>query len=348
MFKESALYGVHSLKQTPSAAAALQKDVRSIACRAAMSIQQPLIFGPIFMERVWGGRRLESLFGKALPAGARIGESWEIVDRPEAQSVVAAGPLKGRTLHDLWSTHRAEIFGNAPEGARFPLLIKLLDAREKLSLQVHPPAAIAAELGGEAKTEFWYIADASPAAELYVGLRSGRSRAHFEKALKSNGVEECAYKIPVRTGDAMFLPSGRMHAVGAGNVIVEIMENSDTTYRVFDWNRRDNQGRPRELHIEQALRSIDFEDYEPKLVAQAGERLVTHSAFEVEKWNLSAARAVGPEGKFATVGCISGEIGCAGASIRPGEFFLLPASLQDRSLTPLAPQSVMLRVTIPD
>ena len=150
------------MKQTPSAAAALQNDAPFLACRAAMTIQQPLIFQPIFMERVWGGRRLESLFGKPLPAGARIGESWEIVDRTEAQSVVDAGPLQGRTLHDLWSTHRAEIFGNAPDGARFPLLIKLLDAQEKLSLQVHPPATVAAELGGEAKTEFWYIAEASP------------------------------------------------------------------------------------------------------------------------------------------------------------------------------------------
>ena len=313
-----------------------------------MTIEQPLIFQPIFMERVWGGRRLESLFGKPLPAGARIGESWEIVDRPEAQSVVDAGPLQGRTLHDLWSMHRAEIFGNIPDSARFPLLIKLLDAQEKLSLQVHPPAAIAAELGGEAKTEFWYIADASPSAELYVGLRSGRSRAQFEEALKSNGVEEFAHKIPVRTGDAMFLPSGRMHAVGAGNVIVEVMENSDTTYRVFDWNRRDDQGQSRELHIEQAMRSIDFEDYEPKLVAQEGERLVAHSAFEVEKWNLAEERVVAAEGRFAIVGCLSGEIGCAGISIRPGGFFLLPASLRERRLAPRAANSTLLRITLPD
>ena len=286
-----------------------------------MTIQQPLIFQPIFMERVWGGRRLESLFAKQLPAGVRIGESWEMVDRPEAQSVVAAGPLEGRTLHDLWSTHRAEIFGNVPGGARFPLLIKLLDAEEKLSLQVHPPAAIAAELGGEAKTEFWYIAEATPAAELYVGLRHGSSRADFEEALQSNGVEKLAHAIPVRTNDAMFLPSGRLHAVGAGNVIVEIMENSDTTYRVFDWNRRDDKGQPRELHIKQALRSIDFEDYEPRLVAQTGECLVRHSAFEVEKWNLEAERVVSPEGKFAIVGCLAGKVECAGTSLRPGEAF---------------------------
>lgn len=313
-----------------------------------MAVQQPLTFQPIFMERVWGGRRLESLFGKALPTGARIGESWEIVDRPEAQSVVAKGPLQGQRLHDLWSQHREEIFGNVPASERFPLLIKLLDAEERLSLQVHPPAAIAAELDGEAKTEFWYIAEASPAAELYVGLRNGSSRAQLEEALNRGTVQDLAHVIPVRTGDAMFLPSGRLHAVGAGNVIVEVMQNSDTTYRVFDWNRRDDRGQRRELHIKQALRSIDFADYEPKLVAPAGECLVRHSAFEVEKWHLKAKRVVSLHGKFAIIGCLSGEIGCAGTSIHSGEFFLLPASLEDRRLTPLAPNSILLRITIPD
>src|SRR5213080_3531745 len=122
---------------------------------------------PIFMERIWGGRKLESRFGKQLPAGKRIGESWEIVDRPEAQSVVANGPLKGRTLHELWSQHRQEVFGKVPDAPRFPLLIKLLDAREKLSLQVHPTEKIAAKLGGEPKTECWYVASVEADAELF-------------------------------------------------------------------------------------------------------------------------------------------------------------------------------------
>lgn len=145
----------------------------------------------------------------------------------------------------------------------------------------------------------------------------------------------------------MFLPSGRIHAIGAGNVIVEIMENSDTTYRVFDWNRTDNQGKPRELHLEQALRSIDFDDHMPKLIAPAGECLVRHSAFEVEKWDLTSARALSGEGKFAIVACLSGEISCAGRTFQPGTFFLVPASLRERTLTPLAAGSSLLRVTLP-
>src|ERR1700682_2304525 len=133
--------------------------------------QQPITFEPLFMERVWGGRRLESLYGKALPAGKRIGESWEIVDRAEAQSIVRSGPFLGETLHDLWTNRRAEVFGDGgPEAARFPLLLSLLDANESLSLQVHPPAEVAEALGGEAKSEMWYVAKAEPGAEIYAGL----------------------------------------------------------------------------------------------------------------------------------------------------------------------------------
>ena len=223
------------------------------------NLTQPLVFQPIFMERVWGGRRLESLFGKRLPPAVRIGESWEIVDRPEAQSVVHDGPLRGLTLHALWRKHRELVFGNIPDGpsrtggSRFPILAKLLDAQENLSLQVHPPAGIAKELGGEAKSEFWYIADAAHGAEVFVGLKRGSTRGEFVKAVKHGKVLSHAHHIPVQTGDAMFLPSGRLHAVGAGNLIVEIQQNSDTTYRVFDWDRGKKGGAPRKMHIAEAL-----------------------------------------------------------------------------------------------
>src|SRR5437588_7425340 len=153
------------------------------------------------MERIWGGRRLESEFGKKLPAQKRIGESWEIVDRPEAQSIVRDGPLRGKTLHELWTQHRDEIFRRVPDAPRFPLLIKLLDAQEKLSLQVHPPAKIAPLLGGEPKTEMWYIAHAEPGAELYVGLKHGVTRAEFEKRIKAGTVADCFHRVPVKTGD---------------------------------------------------------------------------------------------------------------------------------------------------
>ena len=313
---------------------------------AASRFSEPLTFTPLFMERIWGGRRLETLFGKQLPANKRIGESWEIVDRPEAQSVVRAGAWSGETLHDLWLHHRAEVFGDIADAPRFPLFLKLLDAEEKLSLQVHPPADIAAELGSEPKTECWYVAHAEPDAEIYAGLKKGITRAAFEAALANGTVAEQVHRIPVRAGDAMFLPSGRVHAIGAGNVLIEIQQNSDTTYRVFDWNRTGDDGKPRVLHVAESLRSIDFADYEPELLHPAGESLVTNALFTVEKWQLTAERQIAPEGRFAIVVCLAGGIHCAGVEVGPGEFFLVPASLTKRDLRPSAPETALLRVTV--
>ena len=270
-----------------------------------INLTQPIIFEPLFMERPWGGRRLETLFGKKLPANASIGESWEIVDRPEAQSIVRDGPLHRKTLHELWTQHQQEIFGDVTKFPRFPLLIKLLDAHEKLSLQVHPPEKIAAKLGSEPKTEFWYVAAAEPGARLFVGLKDAMTRARFEEALRGGSIAGHVHAIESKRGDAMFLPAGRFHAVGAGNVLVEIQQNSDTTYRVFDWNRLDDTGKPRQLHIEQALESIDFDDVAPRLVQAKGEELVRHELFEVEKWNLDAPREIAPNGQFGSGSSIS-------------------------------------------
>jgi len=310
-------------------------------------ITAPLTFDPIFMERIWGGRRLERQFGTKLPSNKKIGEFWQIVDRPKTQSIVANGPSRGKTLHELWSQHREEIFGKVSQTARFPLLIKLLDAREKLSLQVHPPETVAAKLGGEPKTEFWYVAAADPGAELFVGLREAMTRSQFEEALKSGTVAQWVDTIRVKTGDAMFLPASRLHAVGEGNLLVEIQQNSDTTYRVFDWNRVDDKGKPRQLHIEQALQCIDFNDVRPQLIEPKGELLVRHKLFEIQKWNLNSSRDVGPPGQFAIVCCLTGKLRCADAELEPGGLFLIPARLQDRSVEPLNKPTSLLRVTIP-
>ncbi len=312
-----------------------------------MTLRDPLVFTPLFLERVWGGRRLQSLFGKNLPPNVPIGESWEVVDRPEAQSVVRTGPLAGKTLHDLWVERRAEIFAGLPESDRFPLLIKLLDAREKLSVQVHPPDAIAAELGGEPKTEFWYVAEAEPRAEIFVGLRKGTTRKQFEEAIRDGSVAERLHRVAVRTGDAMFLPGGRIHAIGGGNVMMEVQQNSDTTYRVFDWNRLGTDGAPRQLHVAQSLRCIDFEDCEPALIGAPGELLVRHPLFEVQKWNLESARAATDGEELAVLFCLSGAFKCGGILAKAGDFLLVPSSLGDRVLEPLVAGTSLLRVTIP-
>jgi mannose-6-phosphate isomerase len=304
------------------------------------------VFEPIFMERVWGGRRLESLYGKRLPSAALIGESWEIVDRPEAQSVVHEGPLRGKTLHEIWCKHRADVFGKVSDAPRFPILCKLLDAQENLSLQVHPPREIAKVLGGESKTEIWYVANAAPKARLYAGLKKGTTRDLFLKALEQGKIEKHLHAIEIKTGDAMFLPSGRMHALGAGTVLVEIQENSDTTYRIFDWDRTKKGRAARQMHITEAMQCIDFNDIEPALL-KFGEPLVRHDLFEIDKWNLDRKREIVETGRFAIVVCLTGRIECGGRQFRPGDFFLLPAGQPDRSARALEAQTSLLKLTVP-
>jgi mannose-6-phosphate isomerase len=309
--------------------------------------ESPVVFEPIFKERIWGGRNLAASFGKKLPSNKRIGESWEVVDRPEAQSIVRQGALAGRSLHDLWVNFRAEVFGGAPDAPRFPLLIKLLDAQERLSLQVHPPPEIAESLGGEAKTEFWYVLAAEPNAEIFVGLRKSMTRDQFEKAINSGTVADCVHPIRTKSGAAMLLPSGRFHAIGAGNLLVEVQQNSDTTYRVFDWNRVDDQGERRQLQVDQALQCIAFNDVTPEPITPSGELLVRDESFEVQKWSLDSQRAIAPLGQFAIVLCLTGALQCCGVDFTPGDFFLVPASLQDRSICSRGEGTSLLRVTIP-
>ena len=322
-----------------------------------ISVPYPLTFQPIFKERVWGGRELERLYGKKLPPGAPIGESWEISDRPGDASVVTNGPLAGKDLRWLMQHHATELLGGARPATenRFPLLCKIIDAREKLSLQVHPPAARAAELGGEPKTELWFIADAAPGTELYVGLKNGVTRAEFEKKIQDGSVAECFYRLPVQTGDAMFLPSGRVHAIGAGLVIFEIQQNSDTTYRVFDWNRAGLDGKPRELHVAESLASIDFDDFEPSLVPgrfAGGEvetrALVNDPLFHVDALGMKTGAGLNLKPRqLQIIAAVRGQLvvkdGPTSVRLAAGQFCLVPASLQQTKITAQS-KAMFLRV----
>ena len=304
----------------------------------------PLKFRPIFKERIWGARNLERLYGKSLPPAVPIGESWEISDRPGDVSVISGGPLAGRDLRWLMENHSRDLLGDAAGlNGRFPLLIKILDAQDTLSLQVHPPASRAAELKGEPKTEMWFITEAQPDAALFVGLRRGVTRAEFERKIADGTVAECFHRHNVTAGDAMFLPSGRVHAIGAGNVIFEIQQNSDTTYRVFDWNRTGLDGKPRELHVPQSLASIDFSDFEPALEPRsAGQRgdvavrpLVNCPSFSVEQISMGAGKSMPLAIQtMHIVGVVSGDVvvesDAEKVSLRAGEFALVPASAKAR------------------
>src|SRR5688572_15315755 len=307
----------------------------------------PLVFKPVFQERIWGGRNIERLYGKELPAKVPIGESREICDRSDVQSEITNGPLRGKTLHSLMQHHRADLTGKAAAlNDRFRLLINILDAEEQPSLQVHPPASKAAARGGEPKTELWYIAQARKNAELYVGLRKNVSRAEFESGISDGTVAKCFHRINVQKGDAMFLPSGRVHAIGAGLVIFEIQQNSDTTYRVFDWNRKGLDGKPRDLHVPQSLSSIDFSDVEPSLVDTpvdddgviATRPLVRHPLFSADLCGARAggvSRLDGP--RLRVVAAVDGRLTVAGGGVSlelgPGGFCVIPASLVDAVVT---------------
>ncbi len=287
-------------------------------------------FEPIYQTRVWGGRLLETRFGRALPdPDLPYGESWEVSARAEADCRVAGGSLAGRRLSELWAdrTLRRAIFGgDAPEAERFPLLCKILDARDRLSLQVHPPASVAKELGGEPKTEVWYIADAAPGAKLYVGVIEGIDEAGFRAAVAAGEAERCVHALPVAKGQHLFIPSGRLHAIGAGLLIYEIQQSSDTTYRVYDWNRPGIDGQPRALHVEESLRCIDFSDVAPAMEEERDGLLVACEHFQLERNRLADAAPVTEltRGRFAILTVVAGELAAGEERFRAGDFLMVP------------------------
>jgi mannose-6-phosphate isomerase len=223
----------------------------------------PLRFVPIYQERLWGGDLHKNVLGAPVATGAKIGESWEISDRPNENSVVANGPWAGTTLRALIEKHPEALLGIGHQPAeRFPLLIKFIGAADRLSLQVHPRDEYArvhhpGELG---KTEMWYILENQPGAELLIGFKKPQTLAEAKVAVMENRFEQLVNAVRVKPDDAFFLPAGRVHGIGAGVLLAEIQENSDVTYRVYDYGRRDEKGAPRALHIEQALAVMDFAD----------------------------------------------------------------------------------------
>jgi mannose-6-phosphate isomerase len=236
------------------------------------------------------------------------------------------------SLNELWTTQREAVFGASlvsHPAPRFPLLMKILDACEDLSLQVHPPASVAAPLGGEPKTEAWFIAQASPNARLYAGLRPGTTREIFEQALTEGTVAELAHILRPVAGDCLFLPSGRLHAIGAGLLVFEIQQNSDTTYRVFDWHRLGLDGQPRPLHLAESLASIDFSDWSPGFQPRRTDgQLVACSEFVVRHCRAQQNTVLGTPGENLTVALLSGDLtSSAGTRLQPGDFAIVPAAL---------------------
>jgi len=299
----------------------------------------PYKFKPLYKEKIWGGRNLERLFGRDLPAGRKIGESWELADLAEGTSVVSNGPLAGVSLTELTNRVGPDLLGSArPLGnGRFPLLLKLLDANDILSLQVHPDATAAEKIGNEAtlKTECWYTLD-SRSGFIYKGLKPGVTHSEFRKAVETNAVGDLVRRIDLVAGDFHYLPAGTVHALGPGLVVAEVQTPSDTTYRVTDW------GRGREIHVDLSMRCIHFEPADDRAPGAEGETLLVTEFFTV------ARRAIGPHQEFTTPAgrCVALMLLDAGTNVRvrhggsveritrlvAGDTVLLPAGLRGTAM----------------
>jgi mannose-6-phosphate isomerase len=329
----------------------------------------PLKFEPIYQEKVWGGRALEKL-GRSLPGDGQrpIGESWELADLnataasggggDAARSVVRNGPLAGETLHDLLAARGRELCGGLPlnEAGAFPLLVKFLDARQNLSVQVHPSPVYAREHPeAHIKHEAWYVVDAEPGAVIYKGVQEGVTADQFREALESGRLEPLLLEEPVQPGQCHYLPSGTCHALGAGVVVAEVQTPSDTTFRVYDWGRTG-----RELHVEEALASMhlrppETEAYELNASVKGKRhvirRLVRCPYFGIDRYDAPAAFEERLQPGEPTIWMwLSGQARLEGpdgpTDLGPGETVLLPANLQDTALRVVG-AAQWLEVTFP-
>ncbi|MCX7819291.1 MAG: class I mannose-6-phosphate isomerase [Kiritimatiellae bacterium] len=320
---------------------------------------EPLRFQPVYQSYIWGGDRIAHKYGRDLPPGI-YAESWEVSDRSEGMSVVAAGPLAGRTLRELMEADPIAMIGREAPGARFPLLVKLIDARERLSVQVHPDDATAARWGGEPKTEAWYVLEAAPGAVLYAGLRPGTDRAALEEAVRTGRIEDLLNVVPVRAGDALFIPAGRVHALGAGILLLEVQQNSNTTYRLYDWGRVGHDGRPRETHVAQAIRAIRWHDTAGPLCAGVpiggppgwqGVRLVACPYFRMERWRITAPAPEPAEPMrsarvlFVEAGAVELAGSFGSVSVTAGGTVLCPAALEGLTIEP-RPAATLVRIVV--
>jgi len=294
----------------------------------------PLRFQPLFRRYLWGGRRLETMLGKSLGAGDDYAESWELVDHGADQSVVLNGPAAGLTLHQLATEHGDELFGRRAGQTQFPLLFKFLDCNRTLSVQVHPNDAQGAQLEPPdlGKTEAWVVLAADTGSKIYAGLQSGVTKENLRQALVSGTCDQCLHTYEPQVGDCIFIEAGTVHALGEGLVIAEIQQASDTTFRLFDWNRVGADGKPRELHIEQSLQVTHFDrgpvaPQQPQGTDQPNrERLVNCEKFVLDRHTLAVTQILGGDNQFHLLVVIEGTVTIGDEEFSLGTTCLLPAA----------------------
>lgn len=317
----------------------------------------PLKFKPVYKDYIWGGDRIASRYNRSIP-GESCAESWEISAHPDGMSVVENGELAGKGLAELVQRFGERLLGTGAEGERFPLLIKLIDAKRDLSVQVHPHNDNAHLTGGEPKTEMWYILDADPGTELVVGLKPGVDRGQLEQALDRGEVEAVLNRENVEPGDVVYMPGGRLHAICAGALILEVQQSSNTTYRLYDWGRAGKDGKPRQVHIEEALQVIRTDDdeplkFSPETISSADgrtvERLLDTDYFRLNRLSLQNEISLenDPE-RFRAYFCESGSaLFCSGSQRVPletGRSLLLPAALEECRILPQGAACSLLEI----
>jgi len=313
-------------------------------------LQTPLFFESVYKQYVWGGERFAKRLGRVLPQGT-YAEAWEISDHPDGITPVLAGPLAGLSLSEAIDRAGPGLLGErASATGRFPLLVKLIDAAETLSVQVHPDEASAARFGGEAKSEMWVVLEATPDAHIYSGFRPGVDEAAVRKALAAGAVEEVLQRFPVRPGMVFSTPGGRVHAIGAGCLLLEIQQDANTTYRLDDWGRKDANGATRPLHLEQGLRVVDWSATgspvaTPEPLAGlpdglAGERLLADAHYLVDSLTVSAPCWVdNPSDGFLVLFCFQNGVrirpeGEPAMRLPPMRACLVPAAMRRFRLSP--------------
>ncbi len=305
----------------------------------------PLRFHPVYKDYIWGGRRLETTLQRDLPSGGIWAESWEIAHHSDGESVVAAGPLAGKSLGDLMKSHGRDLLGKHHPQRVFPLLLKYLDAHQHLSLQVHPDDRCAAEMGlaDPGKTEAWYVIEAAPGSCLWAGFAEPVDRDRVERALRSGDIQRLLHRVEPQPGDCIFVPAGTVHAVGAGLLVAEIQQMSNNTFRLSDWGRVDAQGRPRPLHIDQGVQAIDYSrgPVDPTRGRTTGipgvTRLVECEHFLLDHWHLDGHNCMEDGNCFQILTVVQGQLTVGGdvmAPLRRGQTLLIPASCSPVNIAP--------------